>query len=212
MNRGYLALAAAAVLAAVIGLYVAIRGRDDAATGHASPEVRAPRNPDSAAPTPAVPPPPAAPSAPVIPAAPTTSQPGVSEYTVGGVRVRDHRSGNRPPIDVPPAVHPPDGRKVPSRLTSEIAQKVRAVMTECAARVPPEARGAAPHLDGAIMISIKDQRVTVTSAIVQIRDVAAAAAAPVKQCIEQNAVGLATSSGNEPDVEDYGITLSLRLP
>src|ERR1043165_415594 len=54
----------------------------------------------------------------------------VTDYMVGGVRVRDHRSGDRTPSAVPSAIHPPGGRKIASHLTSDIAQTVRAVMTE----------------------------------------------------------------------------------
>jgi hypothetical protein len=130
---------------------------------------------------------------------------------VGGVRVRDHRSGDRTPSAVPPAVHPPGGRKIASHLTSDIAQKVRAVMTECAFSLPPDARGAEPRLDGTIEIAIKDRLATITSASVQLRDVSASAAAPVKRCIDEKSVGVATSAGEEADVAGYAITLSFRL-
>lgn len=209
MNRGYLALGAAVVLAAVIGLVVVLRRGDDASAKPASvdqkpsggehdqPGINLPQTPSSGQPR---------------PAERAGSGSAVSDYMIGGVHVRDHRSGDHAPLDIPPAIHPPEGRKISSQLTADIAQKLRAMTTECAGSVPPEARGATPRLDGEILIAIKDQQATVTSATFQVRDVAGAAAGPVKQCMEQKTVGVATPSGNEPDVQGYAITLSLRVP
>jgi hypothetical protein len=78
--------------------------------------------------------------------------------------------------------------------------------------VPPEARGATSRLEGQVLIAIKNQQATVTGATYQARDVASAAQGPIKQCMEQKSVGVTTPSGEEPDVEGYGIVLSLRLP
>lgn len=209
MNRGYLALGAAIVVVALFGLYVAMSKDDDAApprepagrklsrSDPGKPAVRGTRAQPGDAPRPAL---------------PARSDPTVSEYMVGDVLVRDHRTGDHAPIDVPPAVHPPQGRKIPSQLTSDIAHRLRAVVTECAASVLPGDRGATPHLDGQIMISIKDQQATITSATFQARDVAPTSQGLVKQCLEQKAIGVGVPSGDEADVEGYGITLSLRLP
>jgi hypothetical protein len=48
--------------------------------------------------------------------------------------------------------------------------------------------------------------------VFQVRDVAGGSTGPVKECMEQKTVGVATPSGDEPDVQGYAITLSLRLP
>lgn len=209
MNRGYLALGGALVLAAVIGLYAVLSRGDDRAV------TPAPRDPEIAQASPGKPSgsgPARTPSANVTPEQTTPSTTTTKEYTVGGVRIRDHRSGAHVQPDVPPAIHPPGGRKVPSELTSGIAQKVRAVVAECAASVPAEARGEKPRADGEIRIAIKSQQATVTGATIQMRDVVGAAGDPVKQCIEQKAIGVATPSGDEADLEDYAITVSFRLP
>lgn len=206
MNRALLVVGGMVVVIAGIALYLLIGGdaahpmRAPAASapGEAAPAPRA-----STTQTPTLPPQSAQPS--------DSSGSGVKEYTVGGVRIRDHRRGNPPPIDVPPAIHPPDGRKIKSQLTSDLGQRVRGVMAECAASLPATARGSAPRLDGSISIAIRDRQAHVKSAIVQLRDVDPDAAAPVKQCIEQRAVGLTAAAADEADVDDYAITLSLRL-
>jgi hypothetical protein len=134
-----------------------------------------------------------------------------TDYMVGGrARIRDHRSGARTD-DVPAPIHPPEGRKIPSQLTSAVAQRVREVMNECAASLPAHARGAQPRLDGTIAIGIKDQRATVTRAAVQLRDVSADAAQPIAHCIEQKSIGVETSAGDEADLEAYSITVAFRL-
>lgn len=136
----------------------------------------------------------------------------VTDYMVGDARVRDHRSGERAPIEVPPAVHAPGGRKIPSQLTSAIAQEVRVAMAACAASLPATARGSAPRLDGTIAIAIRAGKATITSARVQLREVERVAAAAIEQCIEQRSVAVTASAGDEADVEDYPVTLAFRLP
>jgi hypothetical protein len=204
MNRGYLVLGAAVVLAGAIGLYVALGTGEDAAVKqnpgdpniaeieHGRRDARTSPHPDRAQPS--------------LPAGT-----GAHEYMVGDVRVRDHRSGENAPIEALPAIHPPERRKIPSQLTSDLAQRLRGVMNECAAGIPREALGASPRLEGSVLMSIKNHQATVTNAMFQLRDVAPASQDPLKQCMAQKAVGVATPSGDEPDVEGYEITLSFRL-
>jgi hypothetical protein len=214
MNRGYLALAAGLVIAAGLALYILSRpAADPSASGStASREATGARikeadrgNPNRA--------PRIAPIGPDDTPAQATPGTGsaVREYVVGGIRVRDHRVGDHPQVEIPPAIHPPHGRRIPSRLTYDVTQKVRGVVNECAASVQAASRGPKAGLDGQVMIAIKDHQATVTRATFVLRDVASPDPA-VKQCLEQKAIGLATPSGDEADVENYAITLSLRLP
>jgi hypothetical protein len=211
MNRGYLALGAAVVLAAVIGLYVALTRSDPGGGAAAHHDPDAPKSPEADPGKPNIKVTQTAPGEHPRPG-PSGSGSAVSDYMIGGVRIRDHRSGDHAPVDIPPAIHPPQGRKIASQLTSDIAQQLRAVTTECTASVPREARGAAPRLEGEIMIAIKDHQAQVTSATFQLRDVAAGSDGSVKQCMEQKSVGVVTPADDEPDVEGYAISLSLRVP
>jgi hypothetical protein len=209
MNRGLFAIAGGIVLAAAIGLYVLLRTGDDAAEERDS-SGRKITEADLGKPGPRLRP--ITPSEPTLPTTASGSGSGSRDYMIGDVHVRDHRSGEHAQLDIPPAVHPPQGRRIPSQLTYDITRKLRGVVNECAANVPREGRGAKPRIEGEIMIAIKNQQATVTGGTVQLRDTDAASAAPVKACIEQKAVGVATPSGDEPELENYAITLSLRLP
>lgn len=211
MNRGYLALGAAIVVAAVIALYVISRRSDPGKDAAAHRDPAAPENPETD---------PDKPKIKVTQTAPgtnprpdlTSAGSAASDYMVGGVRIRDHRSGDHARVDIPPAIHPPQGRKIPSQLTSDIAQKLRAVTTACTASMPAVGRGTEPRLEGEIKIAIKDHQAEVTSATFQLRDVTGGADSTVKQCMEQKSVGVTTPAGDEPDVEGYAISLSLRVP
>jgi hypothetical protein len=134
------------------------------------------------------------------------------DYVIGDTRVRDHRTGNHPPMDIPPNVHPPEGRQIPSTLTHELAQKVKAVMIECVASVPREARGDKPRLEGQISIAIKERKASITKSTVQLRNVTGDTVDPAKQCIESKVIGIENPSGDEADLDDYTINISFALP
>jgi len=156
------------------------------------------------------------PASTVTPSVPSTegasagSESEVRVYEVGGRIIRDHRKGNRAPVDLPPAMHPADGRKLGSTLTYELGQKVKAVMQECTADLPPEARGASPRLQGSISIAIKEGQVSVGRTAFQVRDVVGAAVEPIEQCIEQKALAI-THPTDESDLASYDLTLSFAL-
>lgn len=135
-----------------------------------------------------------------------------SEYVVGDVRVRDHRGGSNAPLDVPPNVHPPGQRQIPSSLTSAMAQRVRGVLAECTKDLSPEARGTHARLEGQIVVTIKDHTMSVASATMQLRDMPAEALDATRQCVEQKAVGLATPAPDQDDLDKYsiGVTFAVR--
>ena len=208
MNRFVLGLLG---LAAVVGLAVYFLGNHDAppappaAPGSAaSPaivrdHVRGPRPALPATVTPA-------------PHAADHQTGSADEYTVGGVQVRDHRGGDSPHMDIPPSIHPPEAHQLSSAIVNDVAQQVRAVMKQCAAALPPGARGGAPRLQGQLVVAIKDHQLTVTGATMQLRDVTGDALEPTRQCMEQRSIGLQTSAADEPDVDHYAITVNFALP
>jgi len=206
MKRGYLALAAGLVVTAVLALWLWTRTTDPAP----SPSQTAPRIPEADP----------GKSRTTVTRAPASERPrltapddgsDVKEYMVGDVVVRDHRLGDAPRMDVPPAIHAPLGRRIESSLTSDIVQKLRAATAECGTSVPADARGAKPRVEGTIVIAIREHQATVTGATFQVRDVTGAFE-PVKSCFEQKSVGVVTPSGDEADLEGYAISMSLRLP
>jgi hypothetical protein len=134
-----------------------------------------------------------------------------SDYVVGDVHVRDHRSGSNAPMDVPPNIHAPNTRQLPSTLTQDIAQKVRAVLADCAKDVPKDARGDHPRLEGQILVSIKDHTLSITKATMQLRDLSNDAAEATKQCVEAHAVGLQTEASDQDDIDNYSIGVTFAV-
>jgi len=207
MNRGYLALGLATVVAAIMVLYIIMARGDDAAARSDAPA----KNPE---PAPATTPrghatPPTLPDSTAARREPSGS---ATDYTIGDVRIRDHRSGEHAQLDVPPVVHAPLSRKIPPQLSFDISQKVRAIVAACATALPANARGDKPRIEGQITIAIKDHQATVTSAALQLRDVVGVTVDDTRKCVEQKSIGATTPSGDEPDLDGYGITLSIRLP
>jgi hypothetical protein len=151
---------------------------------------------------------------------PTVAEPGsdhaatgsASEYTVGGVNVRDHRSGDNAKMDVPPGIHPPNMHQISSKIVGDVAQQVREVLARCTVDLPRDARGPHPKLDGQVVVAVKGEQLTVTGATVQLRDVLGPGAEPLRQCIEQRAIGLHVAALQEPDIDSYSIGLALALP
>ncbi len=136
------------------------------------------------------------------------------EYAVGDTPIRDHRAGDNKPIDIPPNIHPNDSRLIPSSLTHDISQKVKAAMRDCVKDLPKEGRGEKPRMEGQILIAIKDKTLSVTQATIQLRDLdgLGAAAESAKQCVEAHAVGLSTVAPDEEDLASYSINLSFLVP
>jgi len=197
------------VLAGAIGLYF-ILGRDEAPAAPEPTPVVVTTPPAAVTPVTAGSQPTVAPSLPSE--TPTGSGGQYKEYVVGDTRVRDHRTGDRAPIDIPPSVHPPDGRKIQSNLTHEIGQKLKVMVKDCTQTLAAGAKTNASRLEGQVVIAIKAKQVTVTRATVQLREVTDAepAIATVKKCIEEKALTI-TQTAEENDVEAYDINLSYSL-
>jgi hypothetical protein len=135
-----------------------------------------------------------------------------NEYEVGGVRIRDHRSGSNAPLDIPPNIHRPNTRELPSTLTQAVAQQVRGVLADCARdNLPKEARGEHPRLEGQLIVGIKDHTLTVTGATMQLRDATGDAALATKQCVEQKSVGLTTPATDQDDLDNYSIGVTFAV-
>jgi len=85
-------------------------------------------------------------------------------------------------------------------------------MFDCAASIPREARGPAPRLEGQVLVGIKDHKITVASATMQLRDVVGASVDPTKACIEQKSVGLQVNAPDQADMETYTINITFAMP
>lgn len=205
MSRGTLALGAAIVAAAVIGLYVLLRADRapvdrEPAPAPVRPEPRDQRITDSE------------PGKARNRSVPVLRQDGSAApgRPTGQLGTRDHRAPER--AAEPPPPDPPAGRKINIQITSDLSQVLRPALQECAANLAPGVAGDRSRVEGQVVIAIKDHQATVTSASFQLRDFAEAAQAEIKQCLVQRAVGVTAPAGDEPDVDSYPITVSLRWP
>lgn len=128
------------------------------------------------------------------------------------MRVRDHRKDKSTPVDRLLPERAPGSRTIDPKLTAQINTQLLPFVRECAAGVPPEARGVKPRIEGKIIIAIKDGQAQVTEADVDLTDVVGASIEPTKQCLEQKARGITVPAENEADLESYSITIRYAVP
>ena len=199
MRRGTLAAGAAIVAAAVIGLFILLRADSLPTPVLARPDPPDQRIADAG--------PGKARNRPV----PVLRQDGAAApgRTAGLPSLRDHRAAEPAAVDSPP--DPPAGRKINVQVTSDLSQVLRSALQECAANLAPGTAGDLSRVDGQVVIAIKDHQASVTSASFQLHDFAEAAQADIQQCLVQRAVGV-TAPADEPDIDSYPITVSLRWP
>jgi hypothetical protein len=137
------------------------------------------------------------------------------EYTLpDGRRVRDFRDPkDRKPLEIPPSVHAPGGRKIDPSLTSLYTDEIVKAMRECAQAVPANVRGAKPRLEGQIVIAIKQAQGSVTNAVFKITDISSESIAETgRQCVEQRALSVKVPATGEADLDSYSINLSFAFP
>ncbi len=201
MSRRTLAAGAVIVTAAVIGLYALLRADSEPALApvhHEPPDQRiADTGPGKARNR----------------TVPVLRQDGSAAPTrpAGDLGVRDHRAPEHAAPDPPPP-DPPAGRKINIQVTSDLSQVLRPALQECAANLAPGVAGDTSRIEGQVVVAIKDHQTTVTSASFQLHDFAEAAQADLKQCLVQRAIGVTAPAGDEPDIDSYPITVSLRWP
>jgi hypothetical protein len=132
----------------------------------------------------------------------------VREYYVDGKRIRDHRKGDKPPIDLPPVIQPPDARKMQPQSTGKITTAVKNIMRECVRTIPKEERvGEKPKMEAVVVIGVKDKVASVQKATIQLRDVRGSASDAAKSCIENKVLGV-IEGVEEADLESYDISTS----
>ena len=201
MNRGYLAVGAAIVAAAVIGLYILLH--------------------EDGEPAPSLVPPPDQKTADTDPGkfrnrvVPVLRQEGSAapgRPAAGpGPGMRDHRAAEQAAVEPPPP-DAPAGPKINIQVTSDLSQVLRPALQACAANLAPGAAGDTSRVEGQVVIAIKDHQATVTSASFQLHDIAEAAQPDIKQCLVQRSLGVTAPAGDEPDIDSYPITVSVRWP
>lgn len=215
MNRtALLAIVAAVVLVAAFGLWRALADDGDAAPA-SSAETTDPAKPAPPVPRDRV----VDPSSPSLPTVTSTERGATrdagayNEYAVGDVRIRDHRGSDAPIADVPPTIHHPNARRLPSSFVHDLTNKLRdEVVADCAGAVAKDALGPKPKVEGQVVVAIKAGQAGISKATIQPRDVADASIQSVKQCIEQKALTVTMPVANEADLDSYAISVVIAFP
>ena len=134
------------------------------------------------------------------------------EYTLpDGRRVRDFRDpSKRKPLEIPPSVHAPGGRKIKPELTGLFTDQMVAHVRTCKQNVPASALGTKPRVEGQIVIAIKGEQASVTSAVFLMTDISdSQIAQSTKECMEKAALTVSVPAQGEADLAAYSINLSL---
>jgi hypothetical protein len=158
---------------------------------------------------------PAAPELPERRPIASDSEPAVRDYRSGGYEVRDHRtgSGDERPRDVPPNVHPPGARELPSGLVHAITQPVRNAVKGCSSPATGDLRGAKPRIEGLVTVSIKNHQLTIADTAMEVRDVTNdAAAGSIRECVAREVKGASVPARDQDDLDSYTINIAFALP
>jgi hypothetical protein len=159
-------------------------------------------------------------SASTQPGAGTTAATGssVREYIVDGARVRDHRTGDKPPLTSiertkrEPTEARNGGRVLGQVVTSALGSKVREVVAECAKLVPKPPSKEKSALRGKIFLDIKGRQARVSGTDLSMTGAhAPETVAAVTRCMNEKAVGLVTSADGEADAERFEIDVTFGI-
>jgi len=204
MRKASLAGLAIAIAIAIAAWWWLHRGDDRTASSTASP----PAAGSQATPG-------AAPAAPRLPDRRTASDdpdPGVRTYVSGEVEVRDHRGSGGPPRDLPPSVHAPQARQLPSSLTHAITAPLRANLLACVSGLAADARGPRPKLEGVLTVAIHDHQLAITGAALQLRDASGPTADATRDCVAQKSIGATVPAPDQDDLDNYSISVTFAIP
>lgn len=208
-NRTIFAVMAAVAVAAIVGLWFAIKSDGD----EVQPTVTPPKGSGSSAWVgtqhgPAG----GRPLDPSLPTPPGSKPPeNPKAYSVNGAIIQDMRSGNHEPFTPSATPKPANARRLEPTLTKAVADRVRDVMHECVKLMPDGVRGAKPRLEGSINIAIKDKKVLINKADLIVNDITGDAAETTRQCIVGKSMAITHAAGDEADLESYDINLSFTL-
>lgn len=111
-----------------------------------------------------------------------------------------------------PAPPPPPGRTLDPAIVHGVTDQLRELAHQCMAVMPPGMRGSAPRLHATLLVSIKDHRLSVGHAIITMLGMRPDAAARIRQCLEQRAVGIAADASGERDGDAISLPVDFAAP
>ena len=128
-------------------------------------------------------------------------------YRDDGTVVRDHRGGDRAPLDKGATSRPRGLRQVDPETIVAVRNAVRPHVNRCADAVGDSALGEAPRIQGEVHLSIKDNQLMIDGVDVQLRDIDEGSAPDLIECVKTAVGNIALDATGHPDVDDYILTL-----
>jgi hypothetical protein len=128
-----------------------------------------------------------------------------------GVLVRDHRA-RATMMDTSELVRPKSGTaKVESATIIAVRNAMRPIVTRCAEAIPTGSLGENPRLQGEVMISIAEGKLSVADAVIKVVEVEESAAAPMRDCVVQSVRAIQLATPDAANVTRTILTLPFRL-
>lgn len=129
-----------------------------------------------------------------------------------GVLVRDHRA-RATMMDTSELVRPkpPGTAKVESAAIIAVRNAMRPIVTRCAEAIPADSLGGNPRLQGEVMISIAEGKLSVDDAVAKVVEVEESAAAPMRDCVVQGVRAIQLATPDAANVTRTILTLPFRL-
>jgi hypothetical protein len=147
------------------------------------------------------------PAAADTPALPALTEP--REYVRDdGIVVRDHRAGDQEPDLTKQIARPRKAQRIEPELLVTIKNAVRPHVTACTDRLPADAFGADPRVQGEVIVAIEDDQVSITKLNLQLDDVRDDG---LTDCVRQAVSAVTVPAGGHAPLDAYTLTLPFRV-
>ena len=125
-----------------------------------------------------------------------------------GRMVRDHRKGNPAPIVDSQTEPRVIQGKIATATIMEVRKALRPLVESCAKEIDAATLGADPVLQSEVLVTIADERLTISEVKVRLRD---ADDDELIACVREAAAAIDIPATGHDDVEDYWLTHPFRL-
>lgn len=125
-----------------------------------------------------------------------------------GIVVRDHRAGDEEPNLTRQIARPRKAQRIEPELLVTIKNAVRPHITACTDRLPDDAFGADPRVQGEVIVGIEDDQVSIKKLNLQLNDVRDDG---LTDCVRQAVSAVTVPAAGHAALEAYTLTLPFRV-